>query len=411
MSFPILLEWVDQNLLGIVVGGITLFFLYYYFIEKEKGVKLSKRYRDSLFEVQSKIFLNATQYLISGNKDLAIKEFLNAVDLNKDTIDTYFALARLFRSNGEIEKAVGIHRSLIARDNISESTRVEALKELGMDFDKGGFLEKAIETYRDVLKINKEQVDVIRSLCRIYEDLEDWDEALKHRLMLSKYSQENQADTISHIYIELAKKHMEKGEYSLCWERLEEAFRFSPSISAKILQLKYYLITGRMEDAKSLLNEIVNEHEMYINFMFVTLEDFKGKTEAEAALYFERFGVLKEQFLDMQTGELGSKPTVFLSRVRLLVEKGKMEEAYEFYRKWLEENPTQSEILKIEYIKLLVRLGKKEEALEVTGDLVEGLQRSSTRHYCTNCGYNSDDVFWRCPQCFEWETINFRLKI
>ena len=48
------------------------------------------------FEAQSKIFLNATQYLISGNKDLAIKEFLNAVNLNRETIETYFALGGLF---------------------------------------------------------------------------------------------------------------------------------------------------------------------------------------------------------------------------------------------------------------------------------------------------------------------------
>ena len=117
--------------------------MYHFLIEKDNVVKLSKRYRDSIFEAQSKIFLNATQYLISGNKDLAIKEFLNAVDINRETIETYFALGGLFRSNGEIEKAISIHRSLIAKENISESTRLRALKELAIDFDKGGFVDKA----------------------------------------------------------------------------------------------------------------------------------------------------------------------------------------------------------------------------------------------------------------------------
>ena len=36
--------------------------------------------------------------------------------------------------------------SLIARENISESTRLQALKELALDFDKGGFIDRAIET-------------------------------------------------------------------------------------------------------------------------------------------------------------------------------------------------------------------------------------------------------------------------
>src|SRR5690606_32426334 len=152
---------------------ITLIFIYHYIIEREHGVKLSKKYRDSIFEAQSKIFLNATQYLISGHKDLAIKEFLNAMDLNRETIETYFALGGLFRANGEIDKAISIHRSLIARNNISEATRLRSLKELAVDFDKGGFIDKALDTYKDVLKINRDQYEVIQSLCRIYEDVED----------------------------------------------------------------------------------------------------------------------------------------------------------------------------------------------------------------------------------------------
>src|SRR5688572_21590830 len=144
MDYALLLTWVKENLLACIAIVMTLVFIYHYIIEKEHGIKLSKKYRNSIFETQSKIFLNATQYLISGNKDLAIKEFLNAVDLNRETIETYFALGGLFRSNGEIEKAISIHRSLIARENINEATRLRSLKELAIDFDKGGFIDKAI---------------------------------------------------------------------------------------------------------------------------------------------------------------------------------------------------------------------------------------------------------------------------
>ena len=72
-------EWIQDNLLAIVAVVITMVLIYHYLIERDSGVKLSKRYRNSIFEAQSRIFLNATQYLISGNKDLAIKEFLNVI--------------------------------------------------------------------------------------------------------------------------------------------------------------------------------------------------------------------------------------------------------------------------------------------------------------------------------------------
>ena len=74
--------WFQEHLLAIVAIAITFVLIYHYLIEKENGAKLSKRYRNSIFEAQTKIFLNATQYLISGNKDLAIKEFLNAAERN-----------------------------------------------------------------------------------------------------------------------------------------------------------------------------------------------------------------------------------------------------------------------------------------------------------------------------------------
>ena len=53
--------WIQEHLLAIFAVGITLVLVYQYIIEKESGVKLSKRYRNSIFEAQSKIFLNATQ--------------------------------------------------------------------------------------------------------------------------------------------------------------------------------------------------------------------------------------------------------------------------------------------------------------------------------------------------------------
>ena len=213
-----------------------MIFLYHFLIEKDASVKLSKRYRNAIFETQSKVFLNATQYLISGNRDLAIKAFLSAVTINQETIDTYFALGGLFRSNGEIEKAISIHRSLIAREDISESERLRAMKELATDFDRGGFLDKAIGTYEDILKINPDQFDVLESLCQIYEDIEDWEKAYYYRVILSKIGHKNQTETISHILVQKAKSSFQKGDFTSCREDLEDAFRFCTFCPCKNLE-------------------------------------------------------------------------------------------------------------------------------------------------------------------------------
>ena len=401
--------FIRENLLAFIAVIITLVFIYHYIIEKEHGVKLSKKYRDNIFEAQSKIFLNATQYLISGNKDLAIKEFLSAVDLNRETLDTYFALGRLFRSNGEIDKAISIHRSLIARENISESSRLQALKELAIDFDKGGFVDKAIETYKDVLKINRDQYEVIQALCRIYEDVGEWDFAYNYRIMLSKVGHENQSETISHILVEKAKTHFEKGDYKDCTEDLDDAFRFAPSVSAKILKLKLFIVQNKMEDAKFLLIELIKEHPMYASFIFVSLDEYlneEGRSE-----FFERLRVLKEYFLNHDDWRKDHSPSIILSQIRLLKTNNKVQEAYDLLSTWMNNNPSSGDILKVEYIKLLIEVQKENEALTQTKELLSSLNNTLTKHYCSQCGYDSDNIFWRCPQCHNWETIQFRWKV
>ena len=417
MDLALIMPLFQDHLLSIVAVVITLVLIYHYLIEREHGVNLSKKYRDSIFEAQSKIFLNATQYLISGNKDLAIKEFLNAVDLNRETIETYFALGRLFRSNGEIDKAISIHRSLIARASISESTRLEALKELAIDFDKGGFLDKAIETYKDVLKINRDQFEVIQSLCRIYEDIGEWDEAYNYRIMLSKVAHENQSETISHILVEKAKKLFKRGEYKRCSEDLDDAFRFAPSVSAKILNLKLMLTQSKMDEAKAYFIELLKEHPIYISFIMESMEEFNEKNDSSKKNnievdYNEKLGVIKNFFLDLQDSELDNFPSVVLSKVRLLKSNNRAKEAYDLLKKWLDqENRVDNDALNIEYIKLLIEIGENDKALSQTKDYLSEVNKTLSKHYCSHCGFNSDEIFWRCQQCHKWETIQFRWKV
>lgn len=405
------IAWIQEYLLAIVAVVIMFILFFHYLVEKDTGVKLSKRYRNSIFEAQSKVFLNATQYLISGNRDLAIKEFLNAVDINRETIETYFALGGLFRSNGEIEKAISIHRSLIARENISESHRLRALKELAIDFDKGGFIDKAVETYKDVLKINRDQFEVIQSLCRIYEDIEDWDQAYHYRIMLSKVGHNNQAETISHILVQKARSFFERGEFAKSREDLEDAFRFAPSVSAKILRLRIQLHDGDLEQSKFSLLELLKEHPMYASFIFESLEEgFKGDEKAQQE-YQARLLILKDYFLDLDDVEMMSSASVILSKVRALKSKNQTEKAYKMMTPWVTDHPHTSQAIYSEYIKLLIDLNKSEEVVQFTKTFLNTFHQSLTKHYCNECGYNSDEIFWRCPQCYSWETIQFRWKV
>jgi len=208
-----------------------------------------------------------------------------------------------------------------------------------------------------------------------------------------------------------AKSLFEKGDFARCNEDLEDAFRFAPSVSAKILRLRLHLTTGNMEQAKELLIELLKEHPMYTSFIFESLsEGFKGDDETKKG-YQARFDLMKEFFLEMEDSELALSPSVLLTRVRLLKGLGRNEEAYQVMNHFMENNKNPSDVIRGEYIKLLISMDKREEVFSQVENLLENVHQSLTKHFCNNCGYNSDEIFWRCPQCHEWETIQFRWKV
>jgi lipopolysaccharide assembly protein B len=151
---------------------------------------------------------------------------------------------------------------------------------------------------------------------------------------------------------------------------------------------------------------------MYASFIFVSIaEDFRTTNEELKKAYQARLEVLRKYFLEMDDKDLISSASVVLSKVRLLKEAGMMQPAHELLKAWMEQNKNSSEVMKVEYIKLLIELEKKDEALAQTKGLLENLHQTLAKHYCRQCGYNSDNLFWRCPQCHEWETIQFRWKV
>jgi lipopolysaccharide biosynthesis regulator YciM len=164
-----------------------------------------------------------------------------------------------------------------------------------------------------------------------------------------------------------------------------------------------------MEDANALLLELLKEHPMYTTFIFVSLDEFNPKSP-DKEMYYERLDKLKTYFLGLNDIDLMTSPSVVLSKIRLLKDQNRTDAAFDLLDKWMKRHG-QSEVLKVEFIKLLIEVGKVDEALSQTKGLLNNLHSSLTRHYCSQCGYNSDEIFWRCPQCHNWETIQFRWKV
>lgn len=98
---------------------------------------------------EAQAWLRGVRYVLSDNPDAAIEALSSVARLGgPEALETYMALAALFRRTGELSRAIRIHQNLLLAPGLSPEARREAERELGYDFRKAGMLEEAAKAFR-----------------------------------------------------------------------------------------------------------------------------------------------------------------------------------------------------------------------------------------------------------------------
>ena len=93
-----------------------------------------------------------------------------------------------------------------------------------------------------------------------------------------------------------------------------------------------------------------------------------------------------------------------LRYVELLTAKGDDEKALEVINKVAEKYPLKAEV-KEHQLRLMWKLGKRKQAVDVIVSSLERLKRERKKYVCESCGYKTDAFDWCCPKCKSWETL------
>ena len=112
-------------------------------------------------------FFKGIRYILSNDHDQAIEQFTKAVQVNSDTVETYMALGNLYRSRGDIERAIRIRQNIILRPHIDDEIKMRALLDLGMDYRKGGLINRALENFLKVLQFQPSNFEALEELEKI----------------------------------------------------------------------------------------------------------------------------------------------------------------------------------------------------------------------------------------------------
>ena len=88
-------------------------------------------------------YFKGLNYLINEQPDKAIEVFVKMLEVDTETVETHFALGSLFRRRGEVDRAIRIHQNLIARPTLTPEQCNQALLELGEDYLRAGWFDRA----------------------------------------------------------------------------------------------------------------------------------------------------------------------------------------------------------------------------------------------------------------------------
>ncbi len=164
---------------------------------------LTYQMRALVYEEQGDEFnahLNWGKYNITRqNRDIAINEFLNAIQIKDDDIDLLFTLAALLTENGEVNHAAEYYEKIIKLD----SKNKEALQKLAAFREGIGDYKMQVTYLEKIVEIDSKDLTALKNLARAYERIK------ANRQAIDTYNR----------YLELVKDPV---DYKMAKERLDK---------------------------------------------------------------------------------------------------------------------------------------------------------------------------------------------
>jgi lipopolysaccharide assembly protein B len=344
----------------------------------------------------SSTYFRGLNYLLNEQPDKAIEVFLQIAEVDQDTVETHFALGNLFRRRGEVERAIRVHQNLIARHNLSDAHKTQAVLELGEDYMRAGLLDRAETLFSDLVKLESAGPKALKHLISIYQAEREWEKAIEHARRFESASGEPTGKLVAHFHCELAEQARARGDLAGFRSGLESAFEADPHcVRAGILRGRAEAAAG--DDVGAIRAfERVARHDV----------EFLPEVQRDLLAAYERRGetARARAFLaEMIERYPGVSPLLALTR--LIEQEDGRAEAVAFLVRQLRQRPSvQGQRLLIE-LSLADRPEQGEDILQTLKQLTEAVLSGQSAYRCGRCGFGARQHHWQCPSCKNWGTV------
>jgi lipopolysaccharide biosynthesis regulator YciM len=342
----------------------------------------------------SERYASGLNYLLADDSDNAIRIFTDLVKVDHDTIEIHIALGNLFRSKGEVDRAIKVHQNLLARPNLTRKQRHMAIAELANDYLKAGLMDRAEKLYREMIELNATPEKAYRHLLDLYIAEKSWEEAVECAQQLFQMGEPDAAVVYGQCLCEIAVEAMKSGNHRHARKSLDRALQVDPdSVRATLLLIELQLKNSDSAAARRLFTRMVRQSPEYMALYI----------ESARQIHQQDRGFLYQEFLQEEYRRYPST-RIAMALLEYYARNEEIEKAREFLSDILRQSPS------FEAFEFALRFLKSDSSqLTETWDslsaFLKTMQDKKVEYVCSRCGYDSHSIQWLCPSCRNWASM------
>ena len=349
---------------------------------------------------ESPHYMLGLNFLVTSQIDPAIEELTIAAEAAGHPLEVQLILGNLYREKGQVGRAIQEHQSLLQRPHLRKLEHANVLLCLGLDYKHGGFVDRALEAFSEVLRLDPGNRYAMSNLEKLHEEQHQWTEAYAMRQKLaardSAEQQPRHQEILAFLENEIGLEAMKHGQHGEAAKRFEAAIDLDSKNAPAYLNLgDVQLAKGDLLAAMTTWEQLVATSPERAYLAFPRLERAYGQLND-----IGRFPALCRRLISAEDQEWRAR----LALARYLTAHGQASEALELLFEALVINPHALALHQAIW-QTLSHLKLAPSLVERYADLAHDAIFYVDPHICVRCRYRSTELLWQCPHCHEWNTF------